>query len=83
MKPAKLRVEDVPPPVREPVVLSPDGAVPTGPMRLAAPVRTSKGYALAIAEIAPDGTVLKVKLGHSQTALEFIAREHKRVLGVL
>ncbi len=78
MKPQRLKVEDVP----SALVTGPDGATPTGVMRLASTVRTSKGFAVAYVEIAPDGSVKSIRLGHSQTAHEFVAKEHKQTLGV-
>lgn len=80
---ARLKVEDVPSaPPTPTLVTGPDGATLSKTAMLSSVVRTSKGFAVAYAEIAPDGSVKSIRLGYSQTAPEFIAREHKRTLGV-
>ncbi len=63
-------------------VTSPDGAEPTKPMVLMAPVRTTKGYAVAKAIVAPDGSLISISLGHSQEFKQFIALEHHKALAV-
>lgn len=80
MKPARLKVTDVP--AEEPRVVSPDGATPVGDMTLSGVVKTSKGYAVATATIAPDGSAT-VRLSHSQSSKEFVAAQQKRTAQVL
>jgi hypothetical protein len=43
-------------------------------------VRTSKGYATVVVEMAPDGAVLSLKVGPSQAEKRFEARRHKDVM---
>lgn len=60
----------------KPRVTSPDGATVTGDMTLTGIVRTTKGFALAIATITAEG--VKVELGGSQAFKEHIAILSKR-----
>jgi hypothetical protein len=57
-----------------------DGASPERSMVLAGIVRTSKGFAVAVAELAADGTTTSLRIGRSQTIREFVALEHKKML---
>ncbi len=57
---------------------APDGATPVGTMTLSGVVRTTRGYAVAIASLGEDGSMV-VTLGNSQVYPEHIASEHKRV----
>lgn len=68
--------------VAAPDIAGPDGAKPTRPMTLTGVVRTSKGFAVAQASIALDGT-LTVKLGYSQSEKQFVAHEHAKGLARL
>ncbi len=56
----------------------PDGATPMTQMTLTGVVRTSKGFAVAVATITRDGAVT-LKLRSSQSMREFVALEHKRL----
>ena len=58
---------------------SPDDATPVGSMTLSGLVRTTKGFAVAVATFKADGG-LTVRLGPSQTDRPSVAREHKRLL---
>ena len=69
------------------VVDSPDGALPSRPMVLTGIVRTDvkrvdgkPSFALAVAELMPDGEVRFVKLGRSQTEKRYVALEHVKSL---
>lgn len=62
---------------------SADNATPKGPMTLTGIVRTTRGYAVAIATLDAEGNVQTVKLGHSQTERQFVAQEHARGLSTL
>lgn len=57
-----------------------DDAIPTKNMILTGLVRTSKGYALAIVEYAPDGSLVALRLGRSQADKVFVAMAHKEAL---
>ncbi len=59
-------------------VASPDGATLKGNATVTGLVKTSRGYATAIVELAPDGTTVAVRLGLSQAEKRFVAIEHKR-----
>lgn len=59
-----------------------DGAKPTRPMTLTGVVRTSKGFAVAVATFGLDGTLV-VKLGNSQSEKQFVAHEHAKNLARL
>jgi hypothetical protein len=54
-------------------------------MTLCGIVRTANGYALCTAEIEPGAApkVLSVKCGPSQSHMEYIAMEHKKLIAVL
>ncbi len=64
--------------LESPPLEGPDGATPAAQMTLTGVVKTSKGYAVAVATIAKDGTVA-LKLRSSQSMREFVALEHKRL----
>ena len=64
-------------PRNSPPPASPDGATPIGAMALSGVVKTSKGFAVATATIAADGS-LSWRLGVSQRFKEFIVKEHYR-----
>ena len=61
-------------------VESPDDAALKGNATLTGLVRTTRGYATALVELAPDGSLMSVRLGLSQTEKRFVAIEHKRAL---
>lgn len=59
-----------------------DGAELAAPMVLTGVVKTTKGYAVAIAKFHADGRLDSLKLQLSQAFKEHVAREHKKVLVV-
>ena len=71
-----------PPAAVSAAVVGPDGAEPTKPMTLTGVVRTTKGYAVAIATRDDAGNV-SVKLGRSQSEKVYVALEHRNMLARL
>lgn len=63
-------------------VVGPDGAKLLGPMTLSGVVRTTKGFSVAVETIDKDGN-RTVRLGISQTERQFVALEHRNMLGRL
>lgn len=57
-----------------------DDATLKGNATLTGLVRTSRGYATAVAVFAPDGSVVSLKLGLSQAHKPFAAIEHKKAV---
>lgn len=60
--------------------VGPDDAFPVKSMALSGVVRTSKGYAVAVVTLSPDGEVLSLTLGRSQVGKQYVAAEHKNVM---
>jgi hypothetical protein len=50
------------------------------PMVLTGLVRTSRGYAVAIAHVAADGSLTSFRIGPSQSEKRFAAIAHKEAL---
>lgn len=63
----------------EPLV-GPDGGTPTAPMVLSGVVKTSRGYAVALATLRADGTVERVELKGSQAFKQYVAAQHKNIV---
>lgn len=64
-------------PAPKPRPVGPDGATLVGDGTLTGVVKTSKGYALMTAEVAPDGSVVLTVSG-SQAFKQFVVTQQKR-----
>ena len=67
-------------PQSKPRLVGPDGASPTAPLSLTGVVKTSRGFAVARATFAPDGSLIGVELQRSQAFKQYVAAEHKRLV---
>lgn len=71
------------PPSNGPAVVTVDSATLKGNATLTGIVRTTRGYAVARIELAPDGAVVRIVVGPSQANKAFVAIEHQRMLAPL
>lgn len=67
---------------RAPLTLVDDAAL-KGNATLTGIVKTTKGYAVAMVELAPDGSLITAFVGPSQANKVFVAKEHHRMLAPL
>lgn len=67
---------------RAPVTLADEAAL-NGSATLTGLVKTTKGYAVAIAEFSPDGSLAQLVIGPSQANKIYAAKEHQRMLAPL
>ncbi len=57
-----------------------DDAKPAAPMVLTGLVKTSKGYAVAVATFEADGSLQSLEVGPSQANKVYVAMKHQRML---